>query len=352
LNLNIQIDYISTIDTLRKLKIVVTSQAASLKDILYTKLNDLGLTAETIDYNKPMSSQIANADILINGLGKIDKAIIDSCPNLKLVHQIGTGIDNIDIDLCTSKSIYVSNVPGVNNISVAEHTLFLMIYLAKNMKGAGTSLMKRRVVNILGSELKDKTLAIIGLGATGTEVAKRAKSFSMKVIAITKNPHKYNKVKTTIVDDNDDDNNDKLDYFIDEIRSLQHLSRSISQADYISIHTPLTNETLGLIGYDEIGVMKKSGYLVNVARAQVVNREALFRALSEQKIRGAAFDVFWEEPADPEDKLLKLDNFVLTPHIAGWTAESVETATSMITTNIKRIMNGEVPLNIVNAKTS
>ena len=126
-----------------------------------SKLGDLGLTAETVDYNKPVLPQIANADILVNGLGRVDKTIIYACPNLKLVHQIGTGIDNVDVDYCPSKSVYVSNVPGINNVSVAEHTLFLMIYLAKNMKSVGTSLMKRKVVNILGSELKNKTLVIV-----------------------------------------------------------------------------------------------------------------------------------------------------------------------------------------------
>ena len=221
------------------MKIVITSHAASLKDILSGKLKDLGLSAQTVDYNKPVLAQIANAEILVNGLGKVDKTIIDACPNLKLVHQIGTGIDNVDVDYCTSKSVYVSNVPGINNISVTEHTLFLMIYLAKNMKSAGTSLMKRRVVNILGSELKDKTLLIIGLGATGMEVA------------ITKNPDKYNKGRATIVNDGNDSNNTKINYyFVDDIRSLQRLPESLSQADYISIHTPLTDETLGMISHD------------------------------------------------------------------------------------------------------
>jgi D-3-phosphoglycerate dehydrogenase len=195
-----------------------------------------------------------------------------------------------------------------------------MIYLAKNMKSAGTSLMKRRVVTILGSELKDKTLLIIGLGATGIVIAKGAKSFSMKVIAVTKNPDKYNKDKANIVDYGNDDNrnynNSKTD-----IRGLQHLPESLSQADYISIHTPLTDETLEMISHDEISVMKKTAFLVNVARAPIVDREALFKALNEHQIRGAAFDVYWEEPANPEDRLLHLDNFVLTPHIAGWTAE-------------------------------
>ncbi len=107
-----------------------------------------------------------------------------------MIHQIGTGIDNVDIDYCTSRSIYVANVPKANSVAVAEHTLFLMIYLAKNMKSAGRGLMQRRVLNVLGLELQGKTLLLIGLGYIGYEVAKRAKAFGMRVIAVTKHPTK------------------------------------------------------------------------------------------------------------------------------------------------------------------
>jgi D-3-phosphoglycerate dehydrogenase / 2-oxoglutarate reductase len=121
-------------------------------------------------------------------LGTVDKSIIDSCPNLKLVHQVGIGIDNVDVKYCTSKSIYVANVPHSNHISVAEHTLFLMLFFSKNMKDAEASLQRRRIINIQGSELKDKNLLVIGLGATGTEVSRLAKCFRMNVIGATKHP--------------------------------------------------------------------------------------------------------------------------------------------------------------------
>ena len=312
--------------------IKILSYAAGLKDLLSAKLNEIGFTADTVDYSHALLPQLKDADVIVNGLGVIDRSIVDSSTKLKLVHQVGIGIDNVDIDYCTSQSVFVANVPNTNNISVAEHTIFLMIYMAKNMKAAESSLMKRRVINVLGTELYGKTLLIIGLGATGSEVAKRIKSFGMNVIAVTK--HAASK---------------KYDIIVDDIRGLECLSETISNADYVSIHTPLTDDTLGMIGMQEFNSMKSSAFLINVARAAIVDGDALYTALSNRKIAGAAFDVFWEEPADPNDRLLKLDNFILTPHIAGWTTESAGATAKIITTNIDRISRGEIPLTAVNS---
>ncbi|HYY49338.1 MAG TPA: NAD(P)-dependent oxidoreductase, partial [Nitrososphaeraceae archaeon] len=173
------------------------------------------------------------------------------------------------------------------------------------------------------------------LGATGLEVAKRAKSFGMHVIAVTKNPF----LKKPGID---------KAYFVDNIGGLEILSESLSKADYVSLHTPLTEETKNMIGAKELALMKKSAYLVNVARPAIVNREELYIVLSNSKIAGAAFDVFWEEPPNPSEKLLKLNNFALTPHIAGWTADSVDAIARIIATNIERYAQGELPLTIVN----
>ena len=116
------------------MKIMILSYAAGLNEILSSKLKEFGLSAERVDYNKPILQQITDADILVNGLGKVDKHIIDACPKLKLVHQVGTGVDNVDVAYCTIKSIYVANIPHVNNVSVAEHTLFLIYILQKISK--------------------------------------------------------------------------------------------------------------------------------------------------------------------------------------------------------------------------
>ena len=116
-------------------------------------------------------------------------------------------------------------------------------------------------------------------------------------------------------------------YFVDDLAGIDRLPEVLARADIVSIHTPLTDETRDMFGEKEFSMMKKSAYLINVARARIVNKDALFAALSAQRIAGAAFDVFWREPPDPEDKMLSLENFILTPHIAGWTSEAIETIT-------------------------
>jgi D-3-phosphoglycerate dehydrogenase / 2-oxoglutarate reductase len=324
------------------MKTKILTRSSDLNEILLAKLNQVGLTGETIDYNRPLSPQLLDAEVLVTGFSNIDKTIIDSCPNLKLVHQTGIGVDNVDVGYCTSKSIFVANVPLANAVSVAEHTLFLILYLAKNVTNTSasatmSSLLERRVAGVLGSEAQGKTLTVVGLGSTGLEVAKRAKSFGMQVIAVTRNPF----LKKPGID---------KAYFVDNIGGPEILSESIAKADYVSLHIPLTEDTKNMIGAKELGLMKISAFLVNVARAPIVDKDALFRALSNNKISGAAFDVFWEEPADPNDKLLKLCNFVLTPHIAGWTAESVDAIARIIVTNIERFSQAQVPLTLVNSE--
>ena len=322
------------------MKIKLLTRSSDLNKILLAKLNQIGLTGEIIDYKNPLLPQLEDAEVIVNGFGNIDKSMIDACPNLELVQQTGIGIDNVDVSYCTSKSILVANVPLANTVSVAEHTIFLILYLAKNMQESisdnnRSGLLERRVPGILGSEVQGKVLVIIGLGATGLEVAKRAKSFGMHVIAVTKNPL----LKKPGID--------KV-YFVDNLGGSEILSESLSRADYVSLHTPLTEETKTMIGTKELSLMKKSAFLVNVARAAIVDREALFSVLSNSKISGAAFDVFWEEPPDTTDKLLKLHNFILTPHIAGWTFESVDAIARIISNNIERFAQAQVPLTIVN----
>jgi D-3-phosphoglycerate dehydrogenase len=187
----------------------------------------------------------------------------------------------------------------------------------------------------MGIELYGKTMLVLGLGVTGIEVAKRAKAFGMKVIAVTKHPY----TKT--------EGGDKK-YFVDNIFGVEMLLQVLPTADIVSIHTPLNSETEGMFGKKELDLMKKTSYLINVARAPVVNHNALLDSLKEKNIAGAAFDVFWNEPADPHDALLHLDNFLLTPHIAGWTYEAIDSISDIIRINIERMIRGQVPLTPVN----
>src|SRR5215469_11139898 len=171
-----------------KMKIKFLTRSCDLNKILMSKLNQMGLTTDEniviVDDKQPLLPQVADAEIIVNGFGNIDKTIIDGCPNLQLIQQTGIGIDNVDVSYCTSKSILVANVPLANAVSVAEHTLFLILYLAKNIKEKRSTsandkanddtinppsglLSERRIPDTLGSEIQGKTLVIIGLGATG-----------------------------------------------------------------------------------------------------------------------------------------------------------------------------------------
>jgi D-3-phosphoglycerate dehydrogenase / 2-oxoglutarate reductase len=321
------------------MNIMLLTKSTALKEILLKNLSESNLSAGVIDTNQSINPQVKDTEILVNSSAEVDKSLIDGAPKLKMIHQTGIGTDNIDVEYCTKKSIYVANVPLANAVSVAEHTLLLMLYLAKNVKGGSTpkiSAMRRRVTDTLGSDLQGKTLTIIGLGATGTEVAKRARSFGMKILAVTQPPFSRKGIDKT--------------HFVDNIASPENLLQFLVGADFVSIHTPLSNETRNMFGEKELNFMKKSAYLVNVARAPIVNKEALIVALKTKRIAGAAFDVFWNEPPTKEDddELLQLDNFVLTPHIAGWTKEAVEATARIVSVNIARMSRGEVPLTLVN----
>lgn len=301
------------------------------------------IVIDFVKNDEPLIPQIMSTEILINSFNRIDKNLIDSCPNLKLVQQSGIGVDGIDIEYCTNKGIYVANVPLANAISVAEHTFLLMLYLCKNIKldplGSISSSGKfvRRSPEKMGLELQGKNLLIVGLGVTGIEVAKRAKAFGMKVTAITKHPY----TKTV--------GGDKK-YYVDYLYGTDKLVDVLPKADFVSLHTPLNQDTENMIGKSELGLMKNSAYLVNVARAPIVDRDALLQSLQDKNISGAAFDVFWTEPADPDDPMLKLENFVLTPHLAGWTYEAIDSITDIMFMNFDRMLRGQIPMTVVNKK--
>jgi D-3-phosphoglycerate dehydrogenase len=242
--------------------------------------------------------------LIVRSATKVTKEVIESAGKLKAVGRAGVGLDNVDLEAATQKGIIVMNTPAGNTISTAEHTMSMILALSRNIAQANASVKKGewKRSKFMGVELYGKVLGIVGLGRIGSAVAKRAASFGMKVLAF--DPFLSREAA------------ENLGIEAAELKDL------LSRADYITVHTPLTEETKHVISTNEFAAMKKGVRLINCARGGIIDEEALVSAIKEGKVAGAAMDVFEQEPIPPESELLKLDNIVLTPHLGASTEEA------------------------------
>jgi D-3-phosphoglycerate dehydrogenase / 2-oxoglutarate reductase len=229
--------------------------------------------------------------------------LIGHAKKLKVIGRAGVGLDNVDIAAATKKGIIVMNTPGGNTISTAEHAMSLMLSLSRNIASADASMKKGQWERkkFMGTELYGKTLGIIGLGRIGAEVAKRAASFGMKIIAYD----------PFLLQDKASDSNIEL----------ASLKKIFSDSDYITVHTPLTEDTKHIISKKEIAMMKKGVRLINCARGGIIDEKAVALAVESGKVAGAAFDVYEQEP--PKDSpLVGSEKIITTPHLGASTAEA------------------------------
>ncbi len=256
---------------------------------------------------KPEELKKAIADydaLIVRSATKVDADIISAAAKLKVIGRAGVGLDNVDLEAATQKGIIVMNTPGGNTMSTAEHTLSMILALSRNIPAANTSTKKGewKRSKFMGVELYNKVLGVVGLGRIGREVAKHAFSFGMKVIAY--DPFLSREVA------------EELGIEIVDFKEL------LERSDFITVHTPLTDETRHIISDAEFGLMKKGVRIVNCARGGIIDEKALVAAIKEGKAAGAALDVFEEEPPSPDNELLKLDNIVITPHLGASTEEA------------------------------
>ena len=243
--------------------------------------------------------------LIIRSATKVTSEVIDAATNLKVIGRAGSGLDNVDRTAATKKGIVVMNTPGANTITTAEHTISLMVSLARKIPQATMSMKagKWEKKKFMGVELFNKTLGVIGIGNIGSQVAKRAQGLAMNVIAY--DPFlSEDKAKAMGVE--------KVD--------LQELFR---RSDFITIHTPLTTETKNLINKETIKIMKNSVRIINCARGGIINEKDLYDAVIDGKVAGAALDVFETEPPE-KNPLLTLDNVIATPHLGASTKEAQE----------------------------
>jgi D-3-phosphoglycerate dehydrogenase / 2-oxoglutarate reductase len=242
--------------------------------------------------------------LVVRSATKVTNEVIQAAKKLKVIGRAGVGLDNVDLEAATQKGIIVMNTPAGNTISTAEHTFSMILALSRNIPQANASTKKGewKRSKFMGVEVYGKTLGIVGFGRIGSEVAKRALSFGMKILAY--DPFLSAEVAESIGVE------------------IAELKKGLQEADYITVHTPLTDETRHMISDKEFALMKKGVRLINCARGGIIDEAALVKALKEQKVAGAAMDVFENEPLSAENEFLKLDNVIITPHLGASTEEA------------------------------
>ena len=268
--------------------------------------------------------------LLVRSGTEVTAKVIEAAHRLKFIGRAGAGVDNIDTDAATRKGIIIANAPEGNTLAATEHTMAMMLSLARNIPQANASLKKKewKRSKFMGVELNDKTLGIVGFGRIGREVAKRANALDMKCVA--------------------------YDPFISKERAAQlgvqvlTLEEIFRVADVITVHTPLIKETRHIINPKSIATMKDGVRIINCARGGIVDEKALFDAIKSGKVAGAALDVFETEPP-LESPLLSLDQVIVTPHLGASTVEAQQNVAISVARQCISVLQGGVAKYVVNA---
>ena len=274
------------------------------------------------------------ADAIVTRVERITRRILETCPSLAVVGQHGVGVDNIDVGAATEQGVLVLNVPAANYMSVAEHTIMAILALSRRLlvSDAKTRQGEWEYRNqFYPMEINGKTLLIVGLGRIGQEVARKAKAFNMRLWGY--DPFVSGE-----------------DMALLGVQKAVDLEACVSEADFLSLHVPLTTQTRHLVDRDLLAKMKPTAYLINVGRGPVVDQNALYEALTNGVIAGAGLDVLAVEPPDPNDPLLKLENVIFTPHFAGDTKEAKHRCSLTLATEVIKILSGASSANVVNPK--
>jgi D-3-phosphoglycerate dehydrogenase len=277
-----------------------------------------------------LAAELADADALVvRSAVQVDAKLLESAPKLRVIGRAGVGVDNIDTPAATHRGIVVMNTPGANAVAVAELTLGLMISMARSVPRANATMHagKWEKKSLQGSELRGKTLGIVGLGRVGLEVARRAASFGMDILGY--DPF----VAPVIARENN--------------VTLVPIDQIFKESDYLTLHVGLTTQTEGLINATSIRIMKKGIRIINCARGELIVEQALADALKSGQVAGAALDVFHQEPLK-DSPFFNLDNVILSPHIAGSTDEAQEAIGIQLAMQVRDYLKLGVVQNAVN----
>jgi D-3-phosphoglycerate dehydrogenase / 2-oxoglutarate reductase len=274
---------------------------------------------------------VRESDALITRSGTaVTPELVNAGNRLRIIGRAGVGLDNVDVDACTARGILVINAPTANIMSATEHTMAMLLALCRNIPEAHASVKRGEWTRskFLGMELQGKTLGVVGLGRIGSRVTKRARGFEMRVIAF--DPYVTDAV------------------FEKTGAERVTLDRLLAEADVITVHTPMTEETRGMIGAAEIAKMKPGVVVLNIARGGIYDEQALADALNSGKISGAAIDVYEEEPPGKEHPLVEAKNVILSPHIGANTIEAQDRVAKTTAEMVVEALRGSIFVSAVN----
>lgn len=293
--------------------------------------DDLEGLKEFIGHPEDIGRFLGEADVLINHLAPVTAAMLERAPRLRLIAVSRGGPVNIDLAAARERNVVVVNTPGRNAAAVAEFTIGMILAQTRLITSGHTSLSQGEWrgdlyrADITGDELSAKTVGVVGYGHIGTRVVRLLQAFGCRILVadpyvqLAAGDRQYGVVKVP-------------------------LDTLLSESDVVTLHARVTPETTGFIGSAELAQMKSSAYLVNTARGPLVDYDALYEALRDRRIRGAALETFAREPAPADLPLLRLPNVTLTPHIAGASLQTVRRAAAMIAEEVRRFVAGEPPL--------
>lgn len=271
--------------------------------------------------------------ILSHPASRFDRELLDRAPRLRVISAVAVGYDNVDVVACTERGIAVCNTPGVLADATADATLALMLGVSRRVVEADRFTRSGQWTYwsptiLVGQDLTEATVGIVGMGRIGLEVARRLKGFRARILYHNRRrrPEVEEELGATYVD----------------------LPTLLRDSDFVSLHVPATAETKGLIGAAELARMKPTAYLINAARGSVVDQAALVDALRNRQIAGAGLDVYAPEPVAPEDPLLTLENVVLMPHVGSATLRTRQRMSELAARNLIAVLHGERPPACVN----
>lgn len=298
----------------------------ALKGVAPVRTVPLPFSRLTPEAEIPFAEMLRGAAGMLLRPGYITPTLLDRLPDLRVVAVHGAGVDQVDVDACTERGVLVTNAPGANADAVAEMTFGMMIGLARQIPASAARVHGERVwgeARHTGSELKGKTLGLVGMGQIGVRVARIVTAFGMKVCAHDPG-----------VSAQDTRNRGARPMKFDAL---------LAAADYLSLHAPHIPATHHLIDRSALAKMKKGAFLINAARGPLVDEKALSQALKSGRLAGAALDVLDGEPPDPGSPVFDAPNILLTPHMAGSTQECLDTIAGTAGADIARVLQGRRP---------